>query len=39
MRTAPPFYYYKRLLVGLHMKEAFITKVNGCGVQQKRQTF
>ena len=27
MHTAPSFYYYKRLLGGLHMKEAFITKV------------
>ena len=27
MRTAPSFYYSKRLLGGLHMKEAFITKV------------
>ena len=39
MRTAPPFYYSKRLLGGLPMREAFITKANGCGVQQKRQTF
>ena len=39
MRTAPSFYYSKRLLGGLPMREAFITKANGCGVQQKRQTF